>query len=176
MKLKIEKYLKKNRLKLDVDEPDDDLIWQGIKSGLKEKNQFIPSWFWKVAAVFFLVFFTTYVVINENKQKQVFIITLSDLSKSLGEQEAGLKQQVDIKWQEVQSKMTNKNIDIQFLLKEYKELDKIYSTYQNDLGKTPDNERIIRAMLDQYEKKIQLLNRLLLEIEKQKNHEKSITL
>jgi len=176
MKQDMEKYLKENRLRLDIEQPDDDSIWEGIKGGMEKKRQSLPSWFWKVAAIFIFVIPTIYLLVNERSENQVVIVTLSDISKDLGTREAQLKQMVNLKWDEVQKQLPEKNTDFQFLLDELNALDTIYHIYQKDLNNTIDNEPVIHAMLDHYEKKIKILNRLLLEIEKQKYHEETIAL
>ena len=176
MKKNLEDYLKKNRLRLDVEQPDDDSIWEGIRGGMENKRQFLAPWFWKIAAIFIFVISTTYFIVNETSERQVVIVTLSDISKDLGTQEAQLKHLVNLKWDEVQQQLPAENTDFKFLLDELDALDTIYNTYQKDLNSTIDNEPVIRAMLDHYEKKIKVLNRLLFEIEKQKYHEETITL
>jgi len=176
MKQNLGKYLKENRLKLDIELPDDDSIWEGIKGGMDKKQQSLPPWFWKVAAIFIFVVSATYFVVNETSEKQVVIVTLSDISEDLGTQEAQLKHTADLKWEEVQKQLPGENTDFQFLFEELNELDTIYNTYQKDLNNTLDNEPVIRAMLDHYEKRIKILNRLLFEIEKQKYHEETVIL
>lgn len=175
MKQDLEKYLKEKRSRLDVEEAETELIWEGIRSGLHKKKYKLPEWFWKVAAILIFMVLATYFVMNETSKKQVVIVTLADISKDLGEQEARLKMQVKLKWDNIQNQILQENADYQFLLVELSSLDEIYTTYQKDLNSTLDNEPVIRAMLDYYEKKIRILNRLLLEIEKRKHHE-TITL
>jgi hypothetical protein len=87
-----------------------------------------------------------------------------------------LKQVVTKKWEELQPLTAEEKSEFGFLLDELKELDKVYKTYEEDLYKTGENEQIINALLDYYEKKIRLLNRLSMEIEKQKNYETTIEL
>lgn len=176
MKENLEKYLREQRFKLDVEEPESDLIWEGIRNGIHEKKRGLPNWFWKVAAIFIFVISATYFVMNETTNKQVVVVTLSDISKDLGKQENELKQEVNLKWAEVQQLLPQEDTDLKFLLDELNELDDIYVAYQKDLNQTIDNEPVIRVMLDYYEKKIQTLNRLLLEIEKQKHDENTIKL
>lgn len=167
----IEKYLKQNRLKLDTDEPDDEYIWNGIKNGLN-RNQKTPSgWFWKIAAVFLLGVLLTYVFVKENPKEQVVIITLADVSKELGNHEAELQQIVNKKWEEINPLSEEEKQQFKFLFDELTELDKVYKTYENDLYTSGENEQIIAVLLDYYEKKIRILNRLSLEIQKQKNNE-----
>ncbi len=166
MKQDLEKILREKRLKLDVEEPENDLIWEGIRSGLQRKRQ-LPEGYWKVAAILILLMSATYFITNERLKKEIVVLTLSDISADLGSQEQSLKQQVNLKWEEVEKQLPGDNPEIQFLLTQLNDLDGIYASYQQDLNRTLDNEPVIHAMLDYYEKKIRILNRLLMEIEKQ---------
>ena len=175
MKKDLEKILREKRLTLDVDEPENDLIWEGIRSGLQKKKQ-LPDWFWKVAAIFIFVISATYFIANETSNKKVVIVSLSDISKDLGTQEQVLQQEVNLKWEQVEKQLPDNDPEIQFLVDQLNDLDAIYADYQKDLNRTLDNEPVIHAMLDNYEKKIRILNRLLMEIEKEKDYEKTTTL
>lgn len=174
MKQDLEKILKEKRLKLDVEEPESDLIWDGIRSGLHKKKQ-LPDWFWK-AAIFIFVMSATYFIASEHSKKQVVILTLADISTDLGKQEQTLKQEVNLKWEEVEKQLPDNDPEIQFLLQQLNEMDAIYASYQKDLNRSLDNEPVIHSMLDYYEKKIRILNRLLMEIEKQKQVEEDLKL
>jgi hypothetical protein len=174
--MKIEEYLERNRSKLDVEAPDDNFIWKGIKKETRVQRNILPGWLWKAAAVFLLGVLSTYIVVKENQNEKPVIVTLADISTDLGEQEARLKQVVTKKWEELQPLTAEEKSEFGFLLDELKELDKVYKTYEEDLYKTGENEQIINALLDYYEKKIRLLNRLSMEIEKQKNYETTIEL
>lgn len=176
MKQDLEKYLKTNRSKLDVEEPDEDSIWQGIKGGMDKKARTLPWWFWKIAAIFIFAVSISYFAINQNKKEQVIIYSIADLSDEFGKQEAELKQLVNLKWEEVKPLLNEENSEIQFLLNQMNELDEVYKSYQNDLGISDANEEIINALLDYYQKKMRILNRILHEIQKQNNHEETITL
>ena len=175
MKQDLEKILREKRLKLDAEEPEADLIWEGIRSGMQKKKG-LPDWFWKVAAIFIFAVSVSYFVLNETSRNKVIVLSLSDISGELGMQEQQLKQQVSLKWEQVQPQLPEENKEVTFLLDELKQLDAIYATYQKDLNRTLDNEPVVRAMLDYYEKKIKILNRILLEIEKQKHYENTVIL
>jgi len=170
MNLDIEKYLKQNRLKLDVEKPNDDRIWNGIRNEIKKDTPEQSNWFWKIAAVFLFGVLITYVLVKETTKEKVVIVTLADVSKELGQHEAALKLVVDKKWAEIQPLSAADKSQFQFLLDELTELDKVYKTYEKDLYEIGENEQIINALLDYYEKKIRILNRLSLEIQKQKDH------
>jgi hypothetical protein len=173
MKQDLEKYLAEQRFLLDVEQPDEQLLWEGIRTGIGRQRRFTMNQFWKVAAIFLFGLLITYVVIN-NSQGNYRYKSLADVSPELGRQEAELRQQADQKWNEVKPMLINGNSQYQFLLDELKELDKIQKVYLSDLNELGANEEIIRVLLDYHEKKLKILDRLLLEIQKQKNHEKQI--
>jgi hypothetical protein len=81
-----------------------------------------------------------------------------------------------LKWEELQPLLPEQKTDIQFLLDELNELDEVYITYQQDLEDSGANEQIVTALLDYYQKKMRILNRILHEIQKQQNHENSISI
>ena len=176
MKQDVEQYLKENRLKLDSEQPDDSKIWRGIQGGLKTKKEFRNNGFWKIAAIFLLGILTTYVVVKETSEENVVVISLGDISPELGQKEAEYKRVVDQKWAEIKPLSEEEIKQFGFLLDELDELDKIYKSYENDLHSVGENEQIINVLLDYYQKKLQLLNRLSLEIQKQKNHENNVTI
>ncbi|NQU52036.1 MAG: hypothetical protein HQ522_05810 [Bacteroidetes bacterium] len=176
MKENLEKYLKENRLKLDADKPDNDAIWEGIRNGMDKKQNVMPTLFWKVAAILIFIISGTYFNVNKTKQDKIVIVTLADVSKELGNQETELKQLVNLKWEEIKPLLPKEKNDIQFLLDELNELDEVYNTYQQDLGNSGADEQIVTALLDYYQKKIRILNRILHEIQKQQDHENTITL
>lgn len=174
--MKLEKYLKENRLRLDAEQPDDELLWKGISQQLRKNKPERGNWFWKIAAVFLFGVLITYVTVKETSKEKVVIISLADVSKELGEQEAALKLVADKKWAEIGPLSVEDKTQFQFLLDELNELDKVYSEYEKDLNEIGGNEQIINALLDYYEKKIRILNRLSLEIQKQKSHEDKVTI
>lgn len=176
MKQNLEKYLKENRLKLDIDEPDDNTIWERIKNGMDKKHFVLPGWFWKAAAIFLFIVSGTYFIMNETSEDKIVIVTLADISEDLGKQETKLIELVNIKWEQLKPLLSNENPDIQFLLDELNELDNVYNTYQKDLTDSGANEQIVAVLLDYYQKKIRILNRLLHEIKKQQSHENTISI
>jgi hypothetical protein len=176
MKTEIEKYLKENRLMLDADQPDDERIWSRISNEIKNDNQYQSGWFWKIATVFLLGVLISYVVLKETSKEQLVIVTLSDFSKESGQREAELKLIVDKKWEEITPLSEDEKSQFRFLFDELHELDKVYKTYEKDLSEIGGNEQIVNALLDYYEKKLKILNRLSLEIQKQKINENAVTL
>lgn len=174
--MELKKYLKENKLRLDTEEPDDDRIWKEVNQRIRKESQGNKNWFWKVAAVFLFGVLITYVTIKETEKEKVVIISLADISEELGEKEATLKLVADKKWAEIGPLSADEKTQFRFLLDELTELDKVYGEYEKDLKELGGNEQIINALLDYYEKKIRILNRLSLEIQKQKSHEDNVTI
>ncbi len=171
MKINLEEYLKKNRPKLDVEFPDQS-VWNGINAGITNNRTRNKSTLgWKVAAIFLFLISATYVFYNETKNKEVIFISLSDISSELKQQETEFQNTIGVKWQQVQQVLPSDQSDFQFLFDELNYLETINTDYKSDLSLSGANEQIIRAMLDYYEKKIQLLDRLLMEAQKQQDHE-----
>ncbi len=168
MKENLEKYLEKKRLTLDVDSPDDDLLWKGIQAGMNKKRTLNATIFWKVAAIFLFVVSTTYVVYNEaNKSKYT---ELSDISPELKKQETELIDTAQAKWKLIKTSGSDLS-QLQFLLEELDQLDEIYASYKSDLKEDGANEFIVHALLDYHTKKIRILDNILHEIEKQNKDE-----
>ncbi|MBN1820262.1 MAG: hypothetical protein JW833_06080 [Prolixibacteraceae bacterium] len=176
MKTDLEKYLKEKRLLLDADQPDENSVWEGIRAGLAEPGKVHANWFWKIAAVFLFGVLITYVAMNELRRGESQPASLADISEELGKQEAEFKKVANSKWDQVKPYLSEDKSDIRFLLDELNELETIHKIYQSDLKELGSNEYIIRALLDYYQKKIKILDRILLEIEKQNNYEEKVTL
>ena len=168
MKNDLEKYLIEKRSALDIDSPDDDLLWQGIQSGMHKKRILNAGIFWKVAAIFLFVVSTTYVVYNETNKSKYSV--LADVSPELKKQESELIDTANEKWKLIKTSGSDLS-QIQFLLDELDQLDAIYESYKSDLKDDGANEFIIRALLDYHAKKIRILDNILHEIEKQNKDE-----
>jgi hypothetical protein len=54
---------------------------------------------------------------------------------------------------------------------ELENLEDMYREYKADFQQLGKNERLIMAMMDYYEKKMRILDRMLMEIQKQKDYE-----
>ncbi|MEQ9231256.1 MAG: hypothetical protein RIF46_11290, partial [Cyclobacteriaceae bacterium] len=57
---------------------------------------------------------------------------------------------------------------------ELEALEEINKQYRADIGTEADEELLVNALIDYYEKKIRLLKKLELEINRQKNEERTI--
>ena len=177
MSSELEKYLGSHRESLDVESPDDQLIWEGIRQELQAGG---PRSFKKttlirirnIAAAVILVISVGYMV--QDILGDLLVgrhISLADVDQELGAREREYKTLVSLKEQEALSLNHLDNMIIAELLEEIQRLDTIYKECLKDLGELGYNEQVIQTIFDTYEKKIYLLELIILENNKIKNHE-----
>jgi len=174
----LEKYLKERRSELDVESPDDQLIWEGIRQDLQRSrpatgNRRLWIRIRNTAAVIIIVISVGYMVVDiVGERRSAARITLSDFDRDLGAREKEYRKIVSFKEQEVSSFNNTDNMIIAELFEEIQKLDTIYEETLKDLNELGYNERVIQTIFDTYAKKICLLELIILENNKIKNHEK----
>lgn len=99
-------------------------------------------------------------------------VSLADIDQSLGEREMEYRTLVSFKQEEAKMFSYVDNLIIAELLEEIQKLDTIYEETMKDLGEIGYNEQVIQTIFDTYEKKIYLLELIILENNKIRNHEK----
>jgi len=177
MKIDLEKYLKKRRQQLDVEEPDDAVLWEGIRKEIISEKKTTGFNLWKVAAIFLAIFTLSYIVYNELSKEKEREFTLSQINQSLGEREKAYQQMVLLKMQDANiqelSKRPEKDI-LPVLINELNELDTIYDDAINDLKQNGYLEQIVEIIFDTYEKRIRILEQIIMETQKLEMYEKDI--
>jgi len=178
MKIELEKYLEKKRPLLDTETPDNEAIWAGIKGGMTRSSRTVkPSRNIRmriitiaasVLILFSLGYLTKDIVDTIGRNKTV---TLSDISTALGQKENSYRLQVSLKRQEVNSLTGTDNMVIKELFEEINRLDVVYDQSLKDLKELGYNEKIVNTIFDTYEKKIHLLELIILESNKSVSHE-----
>jgi hypothetical protein len=168
--MRLEDYIQKNRQGLDVEQPDEELIWAGIAHSVRPKAHMNGSPLWKyIAAVAATVAITLSVVHfadREPKQQLVFI----NIDPNLAQQEVELKDQI----QHFSKLINQSNIsqsDLPTSQSELQYLDDLIEKYTQDLKKFGPNPKLIESLMDLYNKKVMILQRMLNEIEKIKKYE-----
>ncbi|MCG8582721.1 MAG: hypothetical protein MI866_22550 [Bacteroidales bacterium] len=168
-----EEYFEKNRAEQDVYEPDVQRMWQGIDKDLKQPSIRWKSWMTKAAIVAGLIFSVSLFVRHE-MMMQAQIDSLAAINEELAQKESNYINQVNLKWDEFKSMPST---DMKFelmLLEELELLDTIYNKGLNDIKQHGYNERAVLIMLDTYEKRLRIIERLINEKrKKQRNENKS---
>jgi hypothetical protein len=177
MKSELEKYLKDQRDSLDVESPDDQLIWEGIRQGLldtgtrKQKRVSLIR-IRNIAAALILAISVGYMIQDILGERRIGgKFSLADIDHSLGMQEKEYIDLVSFKKQEVHALNHVDHVIIAELLEEIEKLDIIYKESMKDLEELGYNEQVIQTIFDTYEKKIYLLELIILENNKIKYHE-----
>lgn len=171
--MKLENYLEKNKKQLDTDRPNQDMIWEGVRSGMHQKNSFLKHTLWKVAAIVLLLISSTY-IINEETQLFKKKTPLALYGADLGSQELAYQQTIQVKLGEIDQNYAYNNEVISILFEELQLLDTIYKMALDDLQTSGYEEKIVNTIFDTYERRIHVLEKLIMETQKTKNDEKII--
>ena len=180
MSVKIEKYLFRKRKELDVEDPDDNLIWDGIQrelSGRKKPERKLIARdrlirIRNLAAVAIILFSLGYIandIINGRNARQP--VTLSSIDSKLGKREKEYRTLVNFKTEEVSSLTSSDDKVIIELFSEIKQIDGVYDQAMADLKELGPNERVINTIFNTYEQRIRLLELIILETNKSHSHE-----
>lgn len=166
---RFENLIKSRKLDLDVDEPNDDLVWESIQNKKKKKRKYggqVLSW----AAILIPLFALGSYLILESKKEldpvQAKLFSLADLGPKYEALEKDYEAEIKDKWTKIEAD-TSSAENLQFLLDELQALDELQKEYQQNLPPELD-DRFINTIIDFYEKKSRLLERILKELERTK--------
>ena len=173
----LEKYLREQRAALDIESPDDKAIWEGVREGLLKaelrsgrKRRWIRIR--NMAALAIILVSVGYMAVDlVGEHRSGKMLTLADLDRELGSREKEYRTLVNLKFQEAGTYKHLDNLIIAELLEEIQKLDTIYEQTLKDLNELGYNEQVIHTIFDTYEKKIFLLELIILENNKIKIHE-----
>lgn len=168
-----EKYFEKNRAEQDMYEPKTDRMWQNIDSRMKESTIQWRKVLTKVA-VFAGVIISLITVVRHELMMQAQLDSLATINEELAQKENDYINQVNLKWNEFKS-IPSEDVALDImLLEELELLDTIYIKGLNDIKRHGYNERAVLIMLDTYEKRLRIIERLISEKrKKQRNEDKS---
>jgi hypothetical protein len=179
MLVKLEKYLTRQRKNLDVENPDDTAIWDGIQRRLNhdlpaEKYVFTRTRLIRIrnivatVIILFSLGYLTNDIINRKNYSPGMI--LSSIDSGLGRRENDYKKLINLKTEEVRSFAGSDDVVINELFEEIKKLDLIYKQAMIDLKVLGPNEKVIHTIFSTYEQKIRLLELIILETNKTNSH------
>ena len=177
MSTDLEKYLLKQQEAMDVESPDDALIWEGIRKGIQEADKRsdrkrLLIRIRNIAAVTIILVSVGYMVIDLMGERGFGKeLSLADIDRNLGVREKEYKSMVALKFEEAGTYNYVDNVIISELLEEIQKLDTIYEQTLKDLNELGYNEQVIHTIFDTYEKKIYLLELIILETEKTNTYE-----
>ncbi|TRX71710.1 hypothetical protein [Carboxylicivirga sp. M1479] len=168
-----ENYFKDKQSERDVFVPDEDRMWNQIDKRMKQKRLSLKQWAIRVAVVAG-IFLSIGVFIRHEMMMNKQLDSLAFISEELAKQESQYIQAVSLKWDEFISMPSEDMVFEQALLEELSLLDTIYTKGLNDMKQHGYNERAVIIMLDTYEKRLRIIERLINEKRKlQKDENKS---
>lgn len=160
--MNIEELIDKRKSQLDLDTPPVEL-WEDIKKDWKPERSF--SW-WKVAAVIFITTSIGLLLHNISLQNQVEeLATLGDISEEYRSIEDAYVMQINEIESGIEINQAKIQEDYSWIFEELNTLEEINTLYRKDIGKI-NEDQLVGVLIDCYEKKIRLLKKLELEIER----------
>jgi len=173
MKNNFEQYLKDHRSDLDVDQPDEEMIWEGIKKDLgsnqkKKLSLYVFSRSIAAALVLLVAGYTMFFVFNNDQDEKP---SLAAIDHKLAAKEQTYIELVGLKEKEAFRKNGIQDVIIIELCNELKIVEEIYIEALSDLRKNGYNEKTIHIIFDTYEKKIDILEKIIIINENEKRHE-----
>ena len=168
---KFEKYYLKIRPELDVEEPDDIFIWEGIKAGIGQKHKKRKNLYWRAAAVLLILISGSLMLskLGYFPGSQVDL-TMADISSDLAADQEMFQILINAKYDEIKTHNV-KLKDYPDFVNELEILEELNNEFLADLQTEPINPRLIEALLNYYHQKIRILEKLLMEVEKSKSIE-----
>lgn len=180
---KLEKFVRENRVAFD-DKTPKHLVWEGIEARLNQQvapettPKIIPLrsrlyQYTKIAAVALLLltiggFMGSY----WTSQKQTEQLSFGAINEEYQELETFYSEQVNLQMTQLKKYRIDES-----LMNDIKELDASFSELKKELkrsGKEADNEVIINAMIENYQSKIDILERVLNHLERKNKDKQSI--
>ena len=172
--MNIEEIIKKRKDQLEIESPPSEL-WDGIKKDWKKEKSFF---WWKVAAVIFITTSFGLLMHNISLQSQVEeLASLGDISEEYRSIENDYISQINELESSIEITQVKSEDDYSWIFEELNNLEEVNKLYRKDIGKI-NEDQLVGVLIDCYEKKIRLLKKLELEIQrtnKFKNDEETNT-
>ncbi len=101
-------------------------------------------------------------------------LILAKFDPNLAKQEAQFQNQIKTYYQVIESSNVNKD-QLVTSFKDLEYIDTLIGKYSDDLNKYGPNPKLLNSLMDLYQKKIRMLNRMLNEIDKENKYENTKT-
>ena len=169
----LEKIIQENRSAFDSFEPDEghfDRFELKLKNMNKKQKTFTIGYILKAAVVALLVVLSglyIYETFSPSKIKQG--IALSEVSPEYNEVEIYYTKLVSQKYNEISQCQFFDSTQKNRLMKELGEMDLIYENLKKDLITNPNDERVINAMIQHYQLKVEVMSQILNQLQQAKN-------
>jgi hypothetical protein len=169
----IERYIRENKDLLNQQELPPAFVWDQVEKemGYGQKNDNQRIWPWKIAAgILLLISVSLAIVLYQDRTEP--LATLSDISPEYAAIERNYRQDIASIQASIPREVWQSE-RFQWVNEELQYLDKVNQKFLNDLNAGFDQDKVVRALIDHYEKKLKLLKRIKLEINRSKNETES---
>lgn len=167
MKDDLEKYIESQRHTLDAETPRD--LWGGIQAEMLRKKYHNKLIGWRIAASVALLFAVGHLGFDLALKNN----TTPQQNGAFAALEIEYEQEVQQLKKEVKQKGISRN-QYATLFEQLEYIDKIENEYRTDIPLANNKEKIAEILVDTYEKKIKLLERLLEEADRNKRLENEL--
>lgn len=176
MKDPFEKYFDKNREALDSRQPNEQAIWYGVEQGLHQKKGNRSMFIWRAAAIL-LAFVTvaqlTYIMTSQAKSHEMELALIGTQSGAFGSLEASYNQELVLLENRLAEKEVNPE-EYELFYEEMKFINQVEDEFKQEIPLTNNREKLAGILIDTYEKKIQLLERMLQQVERNETQKKQL--
>ncbi|MEA2107502.1 MAG: hypothetical protein U9P82_12435 [Bacteroidota bacterium] len=173
----LEKIINENRSVFDSFEPDEghfDRFEQKLKQLHKSKSKTFTLGFMLKAAVVTLLVVLSGLWVYDKTFTPTAVkdgIALREISLEYSEVELYYTRMVNQKYSEINDFSFIDSTQKEMLMKELNEMDSIYENLKKDLTLNPNDERVINAMIQHYQLKVEVMNQILGQLQQVKNIE-----
>ncbi len=160
----LDKIIQENRQSFDSFEPSEDhfdKFEQKLREFNQKKKTFTIGYMLKAAAVTVLVILSGLWVYENIQQRTNKGIALSEISAEYSEVEIYYTHLVNQKYGEINQCKSLDSLQKQIMLHELGEMDSIYENLKKDLSANPNDKRVINAMIQHYQLKVEVMNQIL---------------
>ena len=154
----------KQREMFDVYQTDYDALWPDVEKGInKRKRTAELMWVWRSAAAVVFGFGLAYVLNFVNQPA----INSDELAYQISPEWAETEEFYKVKISEKMDAITSRAELDPVIMEDIALLDQAYKELKTDLADGADNEEVINAMISNYQIKLEILERILMEIKRQ---------
>ena len=161
--MKLEDVIKNNIDSFNSDEPSDNHFDRFRKKLRRLSNtRELYSLIYRVAVVFILIIMITGVLyIVSPKEHCRSVKTISKISDELYEVEMYYQSQINFNCKKIRNMNFDNKTEKKLVFSELKELDNDYRELKDDLNENPYDDRVINAIINYYQLKLEFMNTIL---------------
>lgn len=163
--MKLDEWIKNHREDFDqVDAPDQ--LWSDISKAVPQQRKPAPYWLYAAAAALLLAMGLGLYKFQNPTSSHLN----GHLPQAFLAQEQSYQRDVQAVKQQLDLSTLSENPDYQWVFEELAHLDRINQQYRRDAEYLVPQEELMAVLIDNYEKRLRLLRRLQMELERNQRH------